>query len=813
MGLIDLKTNLKSLKYGSDRQGGGSSNQPYIVTDIPDGYASKSQDFLLRDGRLNFLDSAQDVSRLTQFFADTKSPGGLLFTLKQEALERQNPKMVNTDRIYLPTSTIAQAGVLSIGAHLNKQGLDPLVPGYFTLGASSDGYFKYTKNQELGPGRLENRLTIAYTSKILGQPLGEFAINPFGVTGPVLNTNLLTYTGGPNSILGFGNTNIRIQNPTQTIRNIPVEETFARSYVSSVENSEGYLKADTKTPHINYVYNLNDGVSGTVIQLLGVTEVDLYGNVSTDSILNKNLWSFPSNPTLIQQASEYVGEVSNVVDPATGNKIIQDWNYNPSADITAGVPTKGASLEYRKLTNDQVSKDDLFLNVLTGGTDRSTKLQTTDESTYTTTQDLIDHEKATVNSAGTAVKYEYDPYADLNTVSNKYLARTNQSNADTNQDIFTDNSINLFNRDTSVPLPSQDILSQPKPLKTDAVTATDQGVNVETVYNPSISSSGLSDAYIKEFSEFVNRDNFFGDSLVKDNISTGLTGPTTPQKTLNSINPIYALTYQKLAERQSIAKPDSSNALSDFRLEATDADGNAYPGPSTNYSEFNRETTYGTSATVYKANVPSNPNESTGRFDKLNILDIQKSDASGSADLVSFYFKVINNAPGGANDFLFFRAYINSLGDGYQADWQSYKYVGRAENFYKYNGFSRDVSLSFTVYAHSRDEMIPIYNKINRLVGTTAPDYSGAGYMRGNFIRLTVGDYLNNVPGIIKNINLKPSFEGGWDINRREDGKLFSSTNGPSNVGQLPRLIDIDLSFTPIHDFTPQIGEKFIRNI
>ena len=83
MGLIDLKTNLKSLKYGSDRQGGGSSNQPYIVTAIPDGYSSKSQDFLLRDGRLNFLDSAQDVSRLTQFFADTKSPGGLLFTLKQ----------------------------------------------------------------------------------------------------------------------------------------------------------------------------------------------------------------------------------------------------------------------------------------------------------------------------------------------------------------------------------------------------------------------------------------------------------------------------------------------------------------------------------------------------------------------------------------------------------------------------------------------------------------------------------------------------------------------------------------------------------
>ncbi len=32
MGLLDLKTDLKSLKYGGDRFGGGSSDQPYIQT-------------------------------------------------------------------------------------------------------------------------------------------------------------------------------------------------------------------------------------------------------------------------------------------------------------------------------------------------------------------------------------------------------------------------------------------------------------------------------------------------------------------------------------------------------------------------------------------------------------------------------------------------------------------------------------------------------------------------------------------------------------------------------------------------------------
>ena len=34
MGLKDLKTNLKSLRYGKDTVGGGTSNEPYITTSI-----------------------------------------------------------------------------------------------------------------------------------------------------------------------------------------------------------------------------------------------------------------------------------------------------------------------------------------------------------------------------------------------------------------------------------------------------------------------------------------------------------------------------------------------------------------------------------------------------------------------------------------------------------------------------------------------------------------------------------------------------------------------------------------------------------
>jgi hypothetical protein len=36
MPLLDLKTDLKSLRFGKDRKGGGNSGQPYIQTGIPE---------------------------------------------------------------------------------------------------------------------------------------------------------------------------------------------------------------------------------------------------------------------------------------------------------------------------------------------------------------------------------------------------------------------------------------------------------------------------------------------------------------------------------------------------------------------------------------------------------------------------------------------------------------------------------------------------------------------------------------------------------------------------------------------------------
>jgi hypothetical protein len=114
------------------------------------------------------------------------------------------------------------------------------------------------------------------------------------------------------------------------------------------------------------------------------------------------------------------------------------------------------------------------------------------------------------------------------------------------------------------------------------------------------------------------------------------------------------------------------------------------------------------------------------------------------------------------------------------------------------------VSLSFKVHVASKAELFPTYQKLNYLASTLAPDYSAPGYMRGNIVELTIGDYLNNVPGVITGFGLGGMLEGSWDIARKDDGL------SDDYAGELPTLIDVTgFSFKPIHNFVPQT----IRNL
>ncbi len=220
------------------------------------------------------------------------------------------------------------------------------------------------------------------------------------------------------------------------------------------------------------------------------------------------------------------------------------------------------------------------------------------------------------------------------------------------------------------------------------------------------------------------------------------------------------------------------------------------------------------------------PKDSQGRVDFLKSTkrnldyinakeDFTADEYADNANLIKYSIEILNNDTSGgqlgASDYLYFRAFIDNFQDTYKPKWDAYKYVGRAESFHRYSAFDRDISLSFTIAAFARKEMIPLYNKINRLVGITAPDYSGVGLMRGQIIRLTVGDYLTSVPGILTGLSLEPIFEAGWDINRDNDGYIVSR-GAEGYTGQLPIAIKVNgFNFTPIHNFTPVKNSQFIN--
>ena len=159
--------------------------------------------------------------------------------------------------------------------------------------------------------------------------------------------------------------------------------------------------------------------------------------------------------------------------------------------------------------------------------------------------------------------------------------------------------------------------------------------------------------------------------------------------------------------------------------------------------------------------------------------------------------------------FIQFRAFLEAFSDTFSANWETTKYIGRAEDFYTYNGFSRQVQIGFKIAAATRSEMLPIYNKINTLASVTAPTYGGteSKFMRGTIARVTVGDYLYNVPGIIDSVDLNWQREYPWEINAPlPDGK-------EDTMPVLPHVLDCNLSFKPIHDFVPESGlTTFISN-
>ena len=202
---------------------------------------------------------------------------------------------------------------------------------------------------------------------------------------------------------------------------------------------------------------------------------------------------------------------------------------------------------------------------------------------------------------------------------------------------------------------------------------------------------------------------------------------------------------------------------------------------------------------------------SNNSFDKINASLIYQSEGPKGTldpnhvnnDLVKFRIAVIDNNNPNLKNYIHFRAFLNQISDTYNADWNSTQYIGRGEKFYNYTGFDRKVSLSWTVAAQSKAELIPMYKKLNYLASVCTPDYSGNGYMRGNIVQLTIGGYFYEQPGIITGLSYEMNDDdSSWEIGINDVGDFDDS------VKELPHMIKVNsFSFIPIHTFVPRLQQ------
>jgi len=199
-------------------------------------------------------------------------------------------------------------------------------------------------------------------------------------------------------------------------------------------------------------------------------------------------------------------------------------------------------------------------------------------------------------------------------------------------------------------------------------------------------------------------------------------------------------------------------------------------------------------------------NSSSDTTDIVNKALVKKGRDNELVDIIPFDIEVISPDSRSderywTNNFIYFRAHLDSFSDDYTGNWNETKYIGRAEPMYTYDGFNRSVSFAFKIAAFSRSELLPLYQKLNFLASSTAPTYNGTGaFMRGTFSRLTIGDYLYQTPGFFSKIGISWEVGYPWEINLENDTEL----------PKVPHILNVDCGFTPVHNFIPALNQPFI---
>ena len=743
MALLDLKTDLKSLKYGQDQPGGGSSNQPYIKTDINNvdrGFnqfrLTKFDDGLIRGGVVGAANAAiVDTLRIGKFFVDF--PKGPLFIAKQVGLQLSNPKLQHIDtlptnrrenRRILPTSgqgflrnatnaitntatsigpfisdvanrientvgptriynlglnTLTQVPLNAVGGHIMRHGLLP-------TNDESKLYYNVVKTNNFNNSN--NRLE-GYANTFL---LGGFSTpNQFNDA-----TELTNYIGGPSSVYGIGTTAIR--KPFDTITNnwtninrslTLTKNKTSNSYPSTVVDNNAIITIEGGAQTISF------GTPTDVQQALSQFSIFKPKYSDTINFIDAYTRSIRQFNTLINK--QVTGLRKRAAQPQQSSPNPQ----TPSQTLPAVVAT----------TNDYTFKQSS--DIRGGNTDRTWR-------TKEEMQEALDK----------AYSRTTEPYTNFNTVSNTQGT----------QQQLPDRFLGASRLDPDVKNKSVD----------------------SSIYDyTAINYSDVQPA-LRKYSELKKQID------AQTSASIGMTNQSLSSTSNNKVvvgNQLPSSTKTVSYENNYGEKIILSSKLP--------------------WNKISREVRIG-----------------SGRQDEINLTPMFDADRYNGSDqvtisgkthnirdLVKFRIQAVNTDGPDSGKWMVFRAYLTDLSDSTDATWNPVKYAGRGEPLYIYDSFSRKINISFKVAALSEGESRYIYQKLNFLMSNTMPDYNSNNLMRGPLTRLTVGNWVDSQLGILNSVQLKVPQDSPWEIaiDEPEGGSA-------ANLLILPHIVEVSLTFTPI---------------
>ena len=837
MPLITSTTVLNKIKWGRDRMEYGSSNQPYIQRDIPgvnvddpnptaiDPDASTNTflnggglDFLWRGGVGAPVDAARDVSRLTQMFFDTKSPNGFEFIAKQNLLSRTAvkteasygigyggtsvPDFINgggggavNAGIYTPLSTLAQAGVGFTGTHLNLLGLDPSSPmsgvisqGLFpgaglrtylgTVGAinSMDNFAEKTEEYE------EKVYNLNYATKITGVALGilpsstelpdkyvvvkKQRIIPAGedFENRLLNLKdyhfnissptLLSYSGGPGSVVGIGDTDImfatdQLGNPLRTGFNNNLYVSDESFFLGGIGNRNKY---DRSPESKLYGPKLGASIAASVS----------FPNMSAsiaESTNDNTLQNVNKEQSAISNAELNTGLYAGFIQPTGSN----DYSVfkNTSDGVTSG------SINYERVELPLMQALSASDSTIMPSEDSMIEAQDTGSiQNQNTPQSTFRNAKIDAPESGESFFNPDGP--------NNYKIFGTKNVELRKDQIFVDGSSVSYAFSEFFPSEAPTIF---------------EGLSLEApggleLYNNSV----------YEPNTLTTEGREAGGSAWSNNTFTYTQAQLEAQDSY-VIDPSIGDFRKVIIESEEIEEASSVLSLAPNYI-------NKAANGRVNRGDPGKSNTANGAKNVFNYGLPANQTEALDKITAMPMYDGTGPDTSLAInDFCKFRIAAIsNNADAdGTAVYMHFRAFIDSFSDSYNATWNPVKYAGRGDNLYNYDGFERGINMSFTVFAQSKAELIPMYKKLNYLASTLAPDYTNAGFMRGNLVRLTMGGYLYEQPGFITSLTYDIPQEAPWEI------AIDAVGGGDGSVKELPHMIKVSgLTFQPIHNFLPQ---------